>query len=122
VGGHEPWADNTFRFALADLDDGRTRLRFRQAERRRLRRLQPQLGWAIEAPHDRRRVEIEVDRTQLDDRLSGWWSCSMSTTASPPWPAPKSPFSRASAASTSGKIRSNGGHSARRLTLVARHL
>ena len=30
VGGHEPWNDNTFRFQLAPLDDGRTRLRFWQ--------------------------------------------------------------------------------------------
>ena len=30
VGGHEPWADNTFRFQLVDLDGGRTRLRFWQ--------------------------------------------------------------------------------------------
>ncbi len=30
IGGHEPWADNTFRFELHDLDDGRTRLRFWQ--------------------------------------------------------------------------------------------
>src|ERR1700694_5553999 len=30
VDGHEPWQDNDFRFELADLDDGRTRLRFWQ--------------------------------------------------------------------------------------------
>jgi len=30
VTGHEPWRDNTFRFALASLEDGRTRLRFWQ--------------------------------------------------------------------------------------------
>jgi hypothetical protein len=30
VGGHAPWNDNTFRFQLAPLDDGRTRLRFWQ--------------------------------------------------------------------------------------------
>ena len=30
VGGHGPWNDNTFRFQLAPLDDGRTRLRFWQ--------------------------------------------------------------------------------------------
>lgn len=30
IAGHEPWHDNTFRFELADLDDERTRLRFRQ--------------------------------------------------------------------------------------------
>jgi uncharacterized protein YndB with AHSA1/START domain len=30
VGGHGPWDDNTFRFQLAPLDDGRTRLRFWQ--------------------------------------------------------------------------------------------
>jgi uncharacterized protein YndB with AHSA1/START domain len=30
VGGHDPWADNTFRFELVPLDDGRTRLRFWQ--------------------------------------------------------------------------------------------
>ncbi len=30
VGGHEPWNDNTFRFQLAPLDDGRTRFRFWQ--------------------------------------------------------------------------------------------
>jgi uncharacterized protein YndB with AHSA1/START domain len=30
VGGHDPWDDNTFRFLLAPLDDGRTRLRFWQ--------------------------------------------------------------------------------------------
>jgi len=30
VGGHDPWQDGTFRFALATLDDGRTRLRFWQ--------------------------------------------------------------------------------------------
>jgi uncharacterized protein YndB with AHSA1/START domain len=28
--GHEPWQDNTFRFQLEKLDDGRTRLRFWQ--------------------------------------------------------------------------------------------
>jgi uncharacterized protein YndB with AHSA1/START domain len=28
--GHEPWKDNSFRFELASLDDGRTRLRFWQ--------------------------------------------------------------------------------------------
>ena len=28
--GHEPWQDNTFRFQLHGLDDGRTRLRFWQ--------------------------------------------------------------------------------------------
>ena len=28
--GHEPWKDNTFRFELFRLDDGRTRLRFWQ--------------------------------------------------------------------------------------------
>ncbi len=28
--GYEPWADNTFRFELGELDDGRTRLRFWQ--------------------------------------------------------------------------------------------
>jgi uncharacterized protein YndB with AHSA1/START domain len=28
--GHEPWKDNTFRFELAVLEDGRTRLRFWQ--------------------------------------------------------------------------------------------
>jgi uncharacterized protein YndB with AHSA1/START domain len=30
IGGHEPWNDNTFRFQLASLGDGRTRLRFWQ--------------------------------------------------------------------------------------------
>jgi uncharacterized protein YndB with AHSA1/START domain len=30
VGRHDPWADNTFHFELADLDDGLTRLRLRQ--------------------------------------------------------------------------------------------
>src|SRR6185437_7291354 len=30
VGGHDPWNDNTFRFLLSALDDGRTRLRFWQ--------------------------------------------------------------------------------------------
>ena len=30
TGGHEPWDDNTFRFRLVALDDGRTRLRFWQ--------------------------------------------------------------------------------------------
>jgi hypothetical protein len=30
VGGHDPWKDNTFRFGLATLDAGRTRLRFWQ--------------------------------------------------------------------------------------------
>jgi uncharacterized protein YndB with AHSA1/START domain len=30
VGGHDPWKDNTFRFELAALEDGRTRLRFWQ--------------------------------------------------------------------------------------------
>jgi uncharacterized protein YndB with AHSA1/START domain len=30
VSGHEPWQDGTFRFELAPLDDGRTRLRFWQ--------------------------------------------------------------------------------------------
>jgi len=30
VAGHEPWQDNTFRFAIASLDGGRTRLRFWQ--------------------------------------------------------------------------------------------
>jgi uncharacterized protein YndB with AHSA1/START domain len=30
VGGHDRWNDNTFRFLLAALDDGRTRLRFWQ--------------------------------------------------------------------------------------------
>ena len=30
VGGHAPWDDNTFRFRVAALDDGRTRLRFWQ--------------------------------------------------------------------------------------------
>jgi hypothetical protein len=30
LGGHDPWNDNTFRFVLAPLDDGRTRLRFWQ--------------------------------------------------------------------------------------------
>ena len=30
LSGHEPWDDNTFRFQLAPLDDGRTRLRFWQ--------------------------------------------------------------------------------------------
>jgi uncharacterized protein YndB with AHSA1/START domain len=29
--GHGPWQDGTFRFLLADLDDGRCRLRFWQA-------------------------------------------------------------------------------------------
>lgn len=30
VGGHDPWQDSTFRFEIAGLDDGRTRLRFWQ--------------------------------------------------------------------------------------------
>ena len=30
VGGHDNWDDNTFRFELHALDDGRTRLRFWQ--------------------------------------------------------------------------------------------
>lgn len=30
LAGHEPWNDNTFRFELGPLDDGRTRLRFWQ--------------------------------------------------------------------------------------------
>ena len=30
VGGHGPWDDNTFRFRVVSLDDGRTRLRFWQ--------------------------------------------------------------------------------------------
>jgi uncharacterized protein YndB with AHSA1/START domain len=30
IGGHDPWADGTFRFEIAGLDDGRTRLRFWQ--------------------------------------------------------------------------------------------
>ena len=30
VGGHDPWAQGTFRFRLVPLDDGRTRLRFWQ--------------------------------------------------------------------------------------------
>jgi uncharacterized protein YndB with AHSA1/START domain len=30
IGGHDPWKDNTFRFQLEGLDDGRTRLRFWQ--------------------------------------------------------------------------------------------
>jgi uncharacterized protein YndB with AHSA1/START domain len=30
VSGHEPWQDSTFRFVIAPLDDGRTRLRFWQ--------------------------------------------------------------------------------------------
>jgi uncharacterized protein YndB with AHSA1/START domain len=30
VGGHDPWTNNTFRFQLAPLDGGRTRLRFWQ--------------------------------------------------------------------------------------------
>jgi uncharacterized protein YndB with AHSA1/START domain len=30
VAGHDPWQDGTFRFELVGLDDGRTRLRFRQ--------------------------------------------------------------------------------------------
>ena len=30
VAGHNPWTDNTFRFRLDPLDDGRTRLRFWQ--------------------------------------------------------------------------------------------
>ena len=30
VGGHSPWDENTFRFQLAALADGRTRLRFWQ--------------------------------------------------------------------------------------------
>jgi uncharacterized protein YndB with AHSA1/START domain len=30
VAGHDPWLDNTFRFELIALDDGRTRLRFGQ--------------------------------------------------------------------------------------------
>ena len=28
VAGHDPWKDNTFRFQLVGLDEGRTRLRF----------------------------------------------------------------------------------------------
>jgi uncharacterized protein YndB with AHSA1/START domain len=36
VGGHDPWANNTFHFEVADLDDGRTRLRFRQNYAREL--------------------------------------------------------------------------------------
>ena len=30
LAGHDPWKDGTFRFQLAKLDDGRTRLRFWQ--------------------------------------------------------------------------------------------
>ena len=30
VRGHEPWQDSTFRFEIADLGDGRTRVRFWQ--------------------------------------------------------------------------------------------
>ena len=30
IGGHDPWKDNTFRFELSGLGDGRTRLRFWQ--------------------------------------------------------------------------------------------
>lgn len=30
VSGHEPWLDNTFRFQLAGLEDGDTKLRFWQ--------------------------------------------------------------------------------------------
>ncbi len=30
VGGHDPWTDNTFRFEIVPLDDGRSRLRFWQ--------------------------------------------------------------------------------------------
>jgi uncharacterized protein YndB with AHSA1/START domain len=30
IAGHDNWAENTFRFQVAGLDDGRTRLRFRQ--------------------------------------------------------------------------------------------
>jgi hypothetical protein len=30
TGGHDPWADNTFRFVLVPLDQGRCRLRFWQ--------------------------------------------------------------------------------------------
>jgi uncharacterized protein YndB with AHSA1/START domain len=30
IAGHDPWKDSTFRFQLAQLDDGRTRLRFWQ--------------------------------------------------------------------------------------------
>ncbi len=30
VSGHDPWQDNIFRFELAGLEDGRTRLRFWQ--------------------------------------------------------------------------------------------
>jgi uncharacterized protein YndB with AHSA1/START domain len=30
VAGHDPWQDGTFRFLVATLDDGRTRLRFWQ--------------------------------------------------------------------------------------------
>jgi hypothetical protein len=30
VGGHDTWADDVFRFGLADLDDGHTSLRFWQ--------------------------------------------------------------------------------------------
>ena len=30
ISGHDPWQDNTFRFQLERLDDGRTRLRFWQ--------------------------------------------------------------------------------------------
>lgn len=36
VGGHEPWDDNTFRFELEAVDDGRTRLRFWQHYAREL--------------------------------------------------------------------------------------
>ncbi len=30
ISGHHPWQDNTFRFELVELEDGRTRLRFWQ--------------------------------------------------------------------------------------------
>jgi len=30
IGGHDPWANGTFRFTLENLDDGRCRLRFWQ--------------------------------------------------------------------------------------------
>jgi uncharacterized protein YndB with AHSA1/START domain len=30
IGGHEPWQDNTFQFDIAELGDGRTRVRFWQ--------------------------------------------------------------------------------------------
>ena len=30
IAGHDPWKDNTFRFQLVKLEDGRTRLRFWQ--------------------------------------------------------------------------------------------